>query len=324
MPHMQDAPLPHKRVFTFWEPRACLTPYLALCRKTWDRILLNYEIIELNYQNLGHYIGEDLFDLSILKRFPLHIQKDAIMVAALKKHGGIFMDMDTLVLRDIAPLFNRLKQTEIIMFNTHLGFVLSRENASLFSPWLVGIQKKLEGFEATKPEDRTKWDYLGNSLLCEAEEEIIGAGPIERFFQNPILKRIRETLSSGLSSPVDHPKGLFIKGRRFLYFRTFYKRYLNMLPRDRYGFIQEALYYRTPRLSDIEKYQKYWFEEAHDSKKAFLRNPYVIGLHNSWTPEWYKRLSEQEVLNCECRLSKTLRYLLNDPPAPHQQPVPAN
>jgi hypothetical protein len=36
----------------------------------------------------------------------------------------------------------------------------------------------------------------------------------------------------------------------------------------------------------------------------------VIGLHNSWTPKWYKRLSEKEVLAQDCLLSKTIKHIL--------------
>lgn len=34
-----------RRVFTYWEPRGAVTPYLELCRETWDRSLAGAEIV---------------------------------------------------------------------------------------------------------------------------------------------------------------------------------------------------------------------------------------------------------------------------------------
>ena len=42
--------------------------------------------------------------ISLLKKFKLMTQKDAVMVAVLEEHGGIFMDADTIVLRDLNPI----------------------------------------------------------------------------------------------------------------------------------------------------------------------------------------------------------------------------
>lgn len=37
----------------------------------------------------------------------------------------------------------------------------------------------------------------------------------------------------------------------------------------------------------------------------------MLMLHNSWTPAWYKRLTEQEVIDNTCTLSNILREVLN-------------
>ena len=56
------------------------------------------------------------------------------------------------------------------------------------------------------------------------------------------------------------------------------------------------------------KYRRFYFE------KAFHRSDIMqtdrLMLHNSWTPEWYKRLSEDEVLRHGCTLSNMLREAL--------------
>lgn len=54
-----------------------------------------------------------------------------------------------------------------------------------------------------------------------------------------------------------------------------------------------------------KKYVNYYFISTHEPKI-----PSMIMLHNSWTPKWYKRLTETEVLAQECTLSWILRESL--------------
>ena len=72
-----------------------------------------------------------------------------------------------------------------------------------------------------------------------------------------------------------------------------------MIDRNKYGFIMEASYYQSKSMTAEEKYRKFWFEENLDSSIVFSKNPVIIGLHNSWTPEWYKDLSKKDVLENE-------------------------
>ncbi|MCK7574524.1 MAG: capsular polysaccharide synthesis protein [Chromatiales bacterium] len=107
-----------------------------------EKNLPEYEIIFLNYSNMGRYLPENTYDVTVLKKFTLMMQKDAVMVAVLKEHGGIFMDADTLVTADISLLVSLLKDTEVIMFNTHLGFLAARPGSYVLTSWLKEIQNK--------------------------------------------------------------------------------------------------------------------------------------------------------------------------------------
>ena len=80
--------LNQKRIFTFWEPRGKVTPYLELCRETWERALPDYEILVLDYSNLDEYVGEGTLDLGALRQVGLPLQKDAVVAAVLNRHGG--------------------------------------------------------------------------------------------------------------------------------------------------------------------------------------------------------------------------------------------
>ena len=133
-----------KTIFSFWEPKGSMTPYLTLCIKTWEKNLPDYEIIILDYSNINSYLPEGTLDMNVLKRLPLMMQKDAIMVGVLKEHGGIFLDADTLVVGDITPLWRMLKDTEAVMFGYHVAFLASRPGAHLLKLWHRLIQEKLK------------------------------------------------------------------------------------------------------------------------------------------------------------------------------------
>ena len=96
-------------IYTFWEPREAIIPYLNLCRKTWELNSPDFDVITLDYSNLHQYIEKDVFNLTVLKKLTLPMQKDAVMVAVLEKHGGLFLDLDTIIFRDVTPLFSLLR-----------------------------------------------------------------------------------------------------------------------------------------------------------------------------------------------------------------------
>ena len=61
--------------------------------------------------------------------------------------------------------------------------------------------------------------------------------------------------------------------------------------------------------SRYEKYQEFYFERKYYLSDIHPTN--MLMLHNSWTPEWYKKLSSQEALNDDCTLSGILKEVLS-------------
>ena len=59
-----------------------------------------------------------------------------------------------------------------------------------------------------------------------------------------------------------------------------------------------------------EKYLKFYFETSHQLNDIKPTN--MLMLHNSWTPNWYKKLSCDKVLSYDCTMSNILRTVLND------------
>lgn len=111
-----------KKIFTFWEPKDKIAPYLKLCLKTWEKFLSDYEIVILDYETTNQYLGENFFDKSLYDNFSLPKQADAIRCAILNKFGGIWMDIDTIITSErVRNLLNF--NNKLTMINSHLCFI---------------------------------------------------------------------------------------------------------------------------------------------------------------------------------------------------------
>lgn len=67
-------------------------------------------------------------------------------------------------------------------------------------------------------------------------------------------------------------------------------------------------YMISENIPRYEKYQRFYFNRQHALHD--LRPTDLLMLHNSWTPDWYKTLSEKEVMDTDCTLSNILREVL--------------
>jgi hypothetical protein len=245
------------------------------------------------------------------------------MVAVLKEHGGIFLDADTLVLKDITPLVNKLYNTEVIMFNMHLAFVAAHSNSLVLTLWLKGIQEKLKkSLENPNTQDELRWDFLGNSVLTEVMEAIISSSRFEKNMLTGLLDKSVGTCmnlekknimqNKMLSNKLNRVKNFLLWKRRMLYYQTTLEKHCMMLNRDRYNFLPHLKYKNNKGMNAIDRYVNFWFDNNLKLDNVFLENQIVIGLQNSRTPDWYKELSEKEVLENSCLLSRTIKQILNN------------
>jgi len=200
--------------------------------------------------------------------------------------------------------------------------VAARPGARVLTLWIKGIQERLARVaDGRVAADGVRWDYVGNSVLTEVLEGMIDRLGFDRITGIWLMDRCIQTGQRLLQGKGQQAERLawtlrqasrtLIAKRRGLVFRTIYRKYLWMLRRNRYGYIPEALRIKGKWLRPENQYEKFWFESGRDVAEAFHPNQMLIGLHHSWTPEWYKALSEAEVLENPCLLSKTLRQLLD-------------
>lgn len=61
-------------------------------------------------------------------------------------------------------------------------------------------------------------------------------------------------------------------------------------------------------ISRYNKYGKFYFDSNYYLKD--IHETDMLMLHNSWTPQWYKELSAEDVLKYNCTLSNILREVL--------------
>ncbi|MFC1575595.1 capsular polysaccharide synthesis protein [Gemmatimonadota bacterium] len=251
-----------KRIFSFWEPRNEMAPYLRLCMDTWDKTLPDYDIVLLDNTNLHEYLPDEIREEIICDKLRLGSQKNALQIAVLKTHGGLFVDVDTLFLNDIRPILDELENTEVVLFHQHLAFMAAKRDAHLLTLWLEELKKRVGTIRRGEVKE-TGWGYIGNGILDE------------------MMKQATPDLMVNLDKLI-------------------------------YAFTPETVrfpFWGGPR----DKYLRFWFEDDLAIDDVFFKKQRVIGLHNSWTPEWYKELSREEVLEHDCLLSRTLRHILESP-----------
>ena len=164
-----------KRIFTFWEPKGNIHGYLKLCMKTWEKFLPEYEIVILDYSNIKDWLGNNYFDNYLFKNFPLSIQADAIRVALLKKYGGFWFDVDTII---TSEKFKELDfdNSDLTNIGKHISILYAKPQSAIINKWDRVIKKKIELrkksrniynyiFHYSYWRKFKDWAYLGNSIF---------------------------------------------------------------------------------------------------------------------------------------------------------------
>lgn len=286
-------------IFTFWEPRGAVTPYLQCCRETWARWIGGREVVTLDYANLEEYIGAGTLDLDALRQVRLSVQKDAIMVAVLHRHGGLFVDLDTIVVGDIQPVVAMLDLAPLVTFGRHLAVTAARRGDAFIAEWLEAVQANLAKLREGGSSPQVAWSFLGNAPLADVLRR-----RRDRRLPFSVLARLRRPAPTG---------------RRRGVFQAVLNRIDTRLDRaapgapwhriDDPGFLPELIGVPASGRDMQREYLRFWFEPG-EVAPALLPGASVVALHNSWTPAWYRALSRDAVLAHDCRLSAVLRHLL--------------
>lgn len=266
-----------KIIFTFFEPRNKIPGYLQLCMKTWKIFLPEYEIKLLDYKKSKVYLGKELFTSIICKNMTLQVQADAIRVAILQKYGGLWMDIDNVMLN--GTFIKNIKNSELVMIGNdnakrqYIGFIYASHNSSLLYIWLRNIKIRVNYFKQAIHNNVKYINGNKNSANNLRSCNYLGNGIIDKLVVNAT-------------------KSNFYRLDQYL---------LNVFP--------ERTFFKNSSLSYLQKYRLFYFKNR-DIKLIFNKTKNILLLHNSWTPLKYKTITKNKFLKKNILLSNLLKSIL--------------
>lgn len=162
------------KIWTFWEPPEKIPGYLRLCMRTWEKFLPDAEINLINYSNMRDYVDVDEYDPSLFSgRYRVDQIADALRALLLEKYGGIWLDFDTIILKDSAKKYFDMttynEGVEAVFFGNsatrgvHLAFINTVPHSKLMKYWIERAKDKIANFVAPRP--GVFFAYLGNSIV---------------------------------------------------------------------------------------------------------------------------------------------------------------
>lgn len=266
------------KIFTFWEPRSSIPGYISLCMKTWQMNLPNSEIVVLDYSNLRMYLDHDTYDEIVFKGMSLPKQADAIRAAVLRKHGGIWLDTDTIITKS-EFIEGYCKDSNVVMIGRpqtdgvlYAAFIYaSKPNTSFMQKWYEELPTRIKKYKKLKDnwflrvlhkadwKKAERWDYCANSII------------------DPLSKTMK------------HQE-------------------LNVLDADALLALPERVVFN--QVDTITAYTKFYFSNNTEWEKVFDQSAGIWLLHNSWTPEHFRKMTEEEFLKQDVALSHLLRKVL--------------
>lgn len=195
-------------IYTFWEPRENIPYYLRLCMETWKKFLPDATIIVLDYKNIGEFLDVRELGLNLFSgRLSLPQIADAIRVALLAKHGGIWMDIDTIILNsNVRKYFLPDEKHRTVFFgkpetrSVHMCFINTPPSAMCMNLWREFIKERIWNLN---PSTKIDWDFLGNKFVDDyAKKYLDEIEIIDRDLVMPELKLMSESVTYQGSYPL--------------------------------------------------------------------------------------------------------------------------
>lgn len=161
-----------KRIFTYWVnmPGSQMSQYIRLCMQTWHENIPDVEVIVVNQENIFKWI-DPFFDMRAFTALSLPMQSDIVAYAVLYQHGGVFMDADTIITKNIFEEIEAFERNKVYFFGypeskaVHLAFIacLKARNKGLLA--CVEQEKTLLRELLEKGSMNIEWHTFGNSII---------------------------------------------------------------------------------------------------------------------------------------------------------------
>lgn len=147
-----------KNIFIYWTgPKPRMIKELE---SIMEKNLSEYNLIKLNESNVTEYID---IPSRFHKLIPAH-QADFVRVACIAKYGGIYVDADTIVMKDFGKLFEINGMKDGFFVQHHDGQIMnsifgSHRDTKLMKRWLKYINEYIENNE------KLEWNDIGSVFL---------------------------------------------------------------------------------------------------------------------------------------------------------------
>jgi hypothetical protein len=155
--HKKPISIP-KNVFIYWTgPKPKMIEELE---SIMDINLSEFNLIKLNDSNVTDYID---IPSRFYKLIPAH-QADFVRVACIAKYGGIYVDADTIVMKDFGKLFEINDRKDGFFVRHHDGQIMnsifgSHRDTKIMKRWLKYIYDYIENNE------KLEWNDIGSVFL---------------------------------------------------------------------------------------------------------------------------------------------------------------
>ncbi len=163
-------------------------------------------VIQVTPETLPDYLPD--LDPDILRIGEMAHKADMLRTRLIARHGGMWLDSDAIVLKDLSFIFDHLETHDFVGFNdggrlephkpwVRVNCFAARPGSQVMQAWIDGQNEKL-------PRLTFDWEEIGTEILhpaCLARKEIVKILPFETIA--PITWDKVEKFASPWHSPAD-------------------------------------------------------------------------------------------------------------------------
>lgn len=171
-------------LWTYWDGNEY--DYIKLC---YDTVLKNcsksFQVVRLNNENIRKYIPELIEYEKYIEKLIIPHKVDIYRIMLLYKYGGLYIDADTMVMRDPIEIMNKLKKYEYVGFGCtgnkckygyklpSNGIMASKPNSILMGRIMEKLIDKIKDIYFNNEYGNIRYFDLGKVIIWKELDELI-------------------------------------------------------------------------------------------------------------------------------------------------------